>query len=305
MLDEQTRYVALDNGYDVWTRRIGLSPIKMLALNGGPGLTHEYLTPLVQFAKDNHIELIMTDQLGSFFSDQPNDEDLWNIPRFVDEIEQIRRAYNLDQFYLYGHGWGAVLAMEYAIHYSNHVVALIDSNMVGDYPTFVKDINSSRESMDIDDLGYMKAAEVLGHYDDPRYQAILQKILNQHYCRLSSWPTSLTRDLDHINQQVYQTLHGPSLYEVIGRLRYWSIMDELDKLTVPTLVIGGRYDFLKPESLRNFASKLPDSELYICPNGSRLPMYDDPQNYFAAIQAFIRRVENFTNSRIKRAVVSE
>ena len=41
------------------------------------------------------------------------------MPRFVDEVEQVRQALGLnkDNFYLYGHSWGGILAMEYALKY--------------------------------------------------------------------------------------------------------------------------------------------------------------------------------------------
>src|SRR5476651_1538924 len=103
---EGAEYVLLDNGYRVYTKRIGNGPIKILTLHGGPGCTHEYLECLEDFFPKDQFQVILYDQLGSYYSDQPDDPSLWTVERFCDEVEQVRKALNLDDFYLYGQSWG-------------------------------------------------------------------------------------------------------------------------------------------------------------------------------------------------------
>ena len=82
------------------------------------------------FPKES-IEFYYYDQLGSEFSDKPEDESLWTIDRFVDEVEQVRQALNLnsENFIILGHSWGGILGLEYALKYQI-ILALIISNMV-------------------------------------------------------------------------------------------------------------------------------------------------------------------------------
>ncbi len=104
--------------FRVWTKRIGNNPrIKVLLLHGGPGMSHEYLEAFDSYFPGAGIQYYYYDQLGSFYSDQPDDDALWTLPRFVDEVEQVRRSLGLDKdnFYLYGHSWGGILAIEYAL----------------------------------------------------------------------------------------------------------------------------------------------------------------------------------------------
>src|ERR1700722_8999413 len=106
--------------FKVWTKRFGNNPgIKVLLLHGGPAMTHEYLECFESFFPKEGFEMIEYDQLGSFYSDQPSDSSLWITPRFVEEVEQVRKALNLDSsnFYLLGNSWGGILAMEYALKY--------------------------------------------------------------------------------------------------------------------------------------------------------------------------------------------
>jgi proline iminopeptidase len=77
--------------FRVWTRRFGNNPgIKLLLLHGGPGCTHEYFEPCDSYLPEAGVEFYYYDQLGSYYADQPDSPELWELPRFVDEVEQIR-----------------------------------------------------------------------------------------------------------------------------------------------------------------------------------------------------------------------
>ena len=94
--------------FNVWTKRVGNNPkIKLLLLNGGPGATHEYFECFENFLPAEGIEIIYYDQLGCGNSDNPNDVALWDLGRYVEEVEQVRKALHLDSsnFYMLGHSW--------------------------------------------------------------------------------------------------------------------------------------------------------------------------------------------------------
>ena len=79
--------------FHVWVKRVGNNPkIRLLLLHGGPGATHELYECFDGYLPAEGIEYIYYDQLDSYYSDQPNDPDLWTIEHFVDEVEQVRRA---------------------------------------------------------------------------------------------------------------------------------------------------------------------------------------------------------------------
>src|SRR4029077_10866495 len=163
--------------FRVWTRRVGNNPrAKVLLLHGGPGATHEHFAAFDAFFPAAGIEYYLYDQLGSAWSDQPDDPDLWTIPRFVDEVEQVRVALGLDRdnFYLLGHSWGGMLAMEYALAHQEHLKGLVISNMMSSGPAY----NAYAEqvlmpAMDQGVLAEIKAFEAKGTIDDPRYMELL------------------------------------------------------------------------------------------------------------------------------------
>lgn len=123
--------------FKVWTKRVSNNPkIKVLLLHGGPGATHEYFEAFDSYFPKEGFEYYYYDQLGSAFSDQPKDPSLWGLPRFVEEVEQVRLALGLDSsnFYLVGHSWGGKLAIEYALKYQQHIKGLVISNMMASIP---------------------------------------------------------------------------------------------------------------------------------------------------------------------------
>ena len=83
--------------FNVWTKRVGNNPkTKVLLLHGGPGATHEYFECFDSFFPQEGFEYYYYDQLGSAYSDNPNDSSLWNIDRFVEEVETVRKALKMD-----------------------------------------------------------------------------------------------------------------------------------------------------------------------------------------------------------------
>src|SRR5476651_2597084 len=92
--------------FKVWTKRFGNNPrIKLLLLHGGPGATHEYFEAFDSHLPAAGIEYYYYDQLGSWYSESPDEPSLLDVDRFVDEVDQVRRALGLtsENFFLLGH----------------------------------------------------------------------------------------------------------------------------------------------------------------------------------------------------------
>src|SRR5260221_13222696 len=116
----------------------------MLTLHGGPGVTHEYLECFEDFLPQQGITFYYYDQLGSYYSDQPDDPSLWTVERFCSEVEQVRAALGVQDFYLYGQSWGGLLAIEYSLKYQEHLRGLILSNITGSVESYVTYLNHLR-----------------------------------------------------------------------------------------------------------------------------------------------------------------
>ena len=229
--------------FRVWTKRIGNNPrIKLLLLHGGPGFTHEYFELFDSYLPAAGIEYYYYDQLGSYYSDQPEmSDDMLALPRFVDEVEQVRRALGLDRsnFYLLGHSWGGCLAIEYALQYQAHLKGLIISNMMASIPQY----NEHAErvlmpSMDQAALAEIRQLEAAGRHEEPRYmELLLPNHYEHHVLRMpaAEWPEPVNRAFKHMNASVYVPMQGPSELGAGGKLTHWDRTADLQRITVPAL----------------------------------------------------------------------
>ena len=280
--------------FRVWTKRVGTNPdLKVLLLHGGPGASDELYEPFDLWFPPAGIEYYYYDQLGSYRSDQPDDPALWDLDRFVDEVEQVRVALGLDSsnFVLLGQSWGGLLAMEYAVHHQEHLKGLVISNMMSSsraYNAYATDV--LMPAMDQDVLAEIKGYEAQGRTDDPRYEELLlEHHYSLHVCRvpLEEWPDPLLRAFAHINQAVYVPMQGPSELGMSGSLEDWDRSGDLAGIDVPTLVVGATHDTMDPAHMRWMADQLPRGRYLHCPDGSHCVQFDDPTHFFPGVVQFL------------------
>jgi proline iminopeptidase len=284
--------------FNIWTKRLGNNPkIKLLLLNGGPGATHEYFECFENFLLPEGVELIYYDQLGCGLSDNPKDTTMWDLSRFVEEVEQVRKALNLnkDNFYLLGHSWGGILAMQYALKYQDNLKGLIISNMMSscpDYGKYAQEVLAPQFDQKI--LETIRQIEAKGDFANPKYMELLMpNFYAKHICRIpiDQWPEPMNRALSKINQSLYVTMQGPSEFGIGGNLINWDVSKELPKIKTPTLTIGGKHDTMDPEHMKWMSTQVQHGRNITCPNGSHMSMYDDQKNYFPGLIQFIKEVD--------------
>lgn len=285
--------------FNVWTKSIGNNQkIKLLLLNGGPGATHEYFECFENFLLPEGFEIIYYDQLGCGLSDNPEDTSMWDLDRYVEEVEQVRKALGLnkDNFYMLGHSWGGILAMQYALKYQDNLKGLIISNMMSSCPLYGKyaqDVLAPQ--FDPKALDTIRQLEAKGDFQNPKYMELLMPhFYAKHICRipLDKWPEPLTRSLGKMNQSLYVTMQGPSEFGIAGKLLNWDVSKELPQIKTPTLTIGGAHDTMDPEHMKWMSTQVQKGRYLACPEGSHMGMYDDQKNYFPGLIQFIKDVND-------------
>lgn len=290
------RLIEIDGKYHVWTKKIGDGKIKVLLLHGGPGIPHDYMECYESFLPKEGMEMYYYDQLGCGNSDFPSDTSLWNIPRYVEEVEQVRKALGLDSFYIVGHSWGGMLAMEYLHKYQTHVKGAVFSNMTAGMNDFLDYTGLLKKKLFTEsDLALYDALDKQKKYDSQEYNDLLMnKLYANVLCRLpiEKWPEPLLRAFKKINHTIYSQMQGIDEFHVTGNFRNWEFWDKLPDLKIPILVIGAMHDEMNPESLKKEGQLLPNSRTYICPDGSHMAMYDDQQNYFTHVIGFLKDVDS-------------
>lgn len=287
--------------FKVWTKRVGNNPsIKVLLLHGGPGMTHELYSSFDGYFPAEGIEYYYYDQLGSYYSDQPSDNDLWTIDRFVDEVEQVRLALGLNQdnFFLYGQSWGGILAMEYALKYQENLKGLVISNMMAsldDYEKYAKEVLGPQMPGEV--FEEIMEIEATNDFENPRYEELLMEHHYQYHVLrmpLDEWPEAVVRSLNHLNPKVYVYMQGHSEFGITAgaSLKGWDLTQELPKLTVPTLVVGAGHDTMDPKHMEWMSTQVKNGRFLLCPDGSHMVQYDDQKVFFNGLIQFIKDVDS-------------
>ena len=291
-----TTIVTLDNGYHIWTNTQGHGDIKLLCLHGGPGGNHEYWENFGEQLADLGVQVTMYDQLGSWYSDQPDYSDpaiadkYLTYDYYLEELEEVRTKLGLDNFYLIGQSWGGALAMMYALKYGQHLKGLIVSSMVDNIDEYVTHINELREkTLTPEAVAYMKECEEKDDLDNTRYQGYVD-VLNREYVDRKQ-PEAIRHLISTMATPVYNAFQGNNEFVITGKLKLWDIRDQLGRITMPTLLTFGEHETMPLTTAKRMARDIPHARLETTPGGGHHHMIDNAPVYFAHLKKFLSDVE--------------
>ncbi|MGZ6027664.1 MAG: proline iminopeptidase-family hydrolase [Caulobacteraceae bacterium] len=283
-----SRMVDIGGGHQVWTKKVGPGPARVLLLHGGPGFSHDYLECFEDFLPQAGVGFYYYDQLGCGNSDHPDDDSLWTLSRYVDEVEAVRKGLGIEDLILYGHSWGGMLGIEYALKYPQNLSRLVISDMTAGVPAYVEHAQRMRAELPAADQKVLDAYEARNQTDAPAYQAVIDKLNHQHLLRMEAWPEPVNRTFAKANLHIYNLMQGPNEFTITGNFKDWDRWADLRRIKAPTLVMGARYDEMDPDQIRREGQLVPDARTWISDKGSHLCMYDDQEAYFAALIPFLR-----------------
>lgn len=284
------------HGYHTWYRIVGNGEepgkLPLLVLHGGPELSHDYLEPLEAIANTGR-RVIFYDQLGGGNSDHPHNPSLWTVELFVEELDAVRKALALDHLHLLGQSWGGMLGMEYALTQPGGLVSLTIADSAASMVQWGSELNRLRAQLPPEVQHTLLYHEQQGTTDSEDYQDAMLVFYRRHICRVDPWPDYLMRDFEKLAQdpEVYLTMWGPSEFHITGTLKTWDITDRLPEITVPTLLLSGRYDEATPILVETIHRSIPGSEWIMFENSSHMPHVEETDLYLQVLNKFLTHVE--------------
>jgi len=292
MITTGTKIITQPDGYHLWTRTDGAGPINLLCLHGGPGGTHEIFENFAKRLAYYHVQVSYYDQLGSYFSEAPdwslqaNQDKYLNIAYYVDEVECVRQALGLDNFYLLGQSWGGLLAQEYAFKYGDHLKGLVLSSMIDNVPEYIANLNAIREQQfSKRAVIYMQDVERRHAFNEPRYQKLIAELSNRHLHRATDpHPYHLVPTLA---TDIYHYFQGDNEFVMVGALKDWDNRDHLQYLQVPTYLTVGENDTMPLNAVQRMAATLPHATYHVTPGAGHGQMLDNPLDYFKHLGDFL------------------
>lgn len=276
-------------GGRIWYRVVGKgNGTPLILLHGGPGNPSVYLKSLEALGDERVI--VRYDQLGAGYSDVVHDTTLFNIQHFVEELELVRRHLDLERVHLYGHSWGATLALEYCRAHPKHVASMILAGETLDLPGFAAHVREIFQAMPDSMYRAARARDAGTPYDSTALRAAMREFRG-HFTR-SPVPAEADTLGRLMNPEIAAYMLGTSPFTPTGTLREYDATPFLGQVKVPVLFIAGEFDVAGPENVKHHASLTPGARFVMIPNAGHHIQWDNAPATQAAVRSFLRSADS-------------
>jgi len=265
--------------------------VPLVALHGGPGCTHDYLLRLTALAGDRAV--VHYDQLGNGKSTHLPDvpPDFWTVELFLAELDNLLHTLGIaDRYALLGQSWGGMLAAEHAVRRPAGLRGLVIANSPASMSLWLAAADRLRSELPPEVEKTLRAHEADGTTDSQEYKDAVQVFYERHVCRVVPMPDDAAAAFNVIDDDptVYHAMNGPSEFHVIGSIKDWSIIDRVDAVAVPTLLVSGRHDEATPETVRPYFDRIPDVRWEIFEESSHMPHVEETERFTEVVGGFLR-----------------
>lgn len=262
----------------LFVREIG-SGLPCLVLHGGLGFDHTYLYPWLNTLSGT-LRLIYYDHRGNGRSSRPPLSTL-TLEQLAHDADALRRHFALDRVAVLGHSFGGFVALQYALQYPRNIshLILVNTAPAWDYGDEII-AHATRRGATPAMLSALNIAEYAA--DDARLREWYELMTPLYFYRFDP---AIARQL--VADMVFS---ASAMLRGLEVIKTYNLTPRLTEIAVPTLVIGGREDFIMPvsQSLR-LHQGLPASELLICPHSAHFPYLEEPEYFAQAVQDWLRR----------------
>lgn len=265
------------NGLDLFVRTVGDGPT-VVALHGGPSASHISLLPAFDdLARGRRLRYY--DQRGCGESPAPPGMSLhWQ--QHVDDLAALLDHWGGEGVALVGHSWGALLSLLFAVQHPTLVRALAlitPASITADG----RELFLRRLACRMSEIGVLS-----------QQRALLQSKLRRS-------------DPDSFRKKAFELTLAPYLkvphmaadiapFKITHRVReaVWRSLGEYDltdavsKLSVPAIVVHGRFDPIPLESSTKIASLL-DAPLEIFEDSGHMPFLEERERFFTVVDEFL------------------
>ena len=261
--------------------RMRQKPIAFI-IHGGPGSNHSGFKPSMSPLAET-MQLVYFDHRGQGRSAK-GDPALYTLDQNVEDMEALRRHLGIEKIVSVGTSYGGMVAMAHAARYPNSVeklVLVVTAAHHGFIPRakqILKERGAPEQIEACERLwnGTMETQEQHAHYYD---------VMGSLYAVRHNPAASVAgRKRGILTPEAMNRAFGPG-----GFLRSYDLRPELANITAPTLILAGEKDWIcAPEFSEEIHRLMPGSTLQIFPNCSHSLRTDAPEDFCAAVSAFVK-----------------
>ena len=251
----------------------------MFVVHGGPGADHTSHKPLMSSLSEE-LQLVYFDHRGQGRSAR-GPKNTYTLDNNVEDMEALRQYLGLEQIVVMGSSYGGMVSLTYASRYPHHVSHLIAVATAASYRFIgrAREILAQRGTQEQQAIAkYLWDGNFINEEHLKNYFQVMGSMYSLNYDpqkTQESWQRSLL-SVDAIN------------FAFGGFLRTYNILEQLSAITAPTLVIGGRHDWIcPPEFSQEIANNITNSQLLILENSGHSVRADQPEALLEAIANFL------------------
>lgn len=258
----------------------------MLVVHGGPGLNMQYIEPHLRYLADNY-QLIFFDPRSTGESDIPNDSNATEHKYLINDIEVIRKSFNIDKLNIIAHSWGCKLALHYALKYPANLKSLIlvaPSALGNDYDSLQQH--------------YMNSRSVLPGFTEKKKEIMQRHIslieIRQRHSFLYSMyepenidKITLTYPENFADAQIalFRGLsHDYKKYDI-------DFYNQLHKIKTPVLIIRGDVDAIPLAAHEKMKQSLANAQLIRFSKSGHFPFLEEPEHFREVVNEFMDKLK--------------
>ena len=287
----ESRFLEVD-GYKIYVRTFGRShrDRTLLCVHGGPGGTHDYVLPLADLMRNGY-RVVFYDALGCGRSDLPNGTELFTMEHDLEVLEAVRRSLGNERIHLMGSSYGGMLVLAYATQHSDRLVSLNATGGLCDVPFATREMQRLVRGLPARTRATLRRYQRKGEFQHPEYERAVMEFYRRHVCRLWPWPPELVSTMQRTSRPVYGTMNGPNEFTIVGNIKDINFSADLRRISVPTLVLHGRYDEVTPAVGGRIHRGIPRSRFHIFPRSSHVSFWEERPAYMRLVAEFMRQAE--------------
>jgi len=275
----------------IWYHSIGdtCSPA-ILCLHGGPGGTCYSLYPLAELS--DAYRVILFDQPGGGRSNFISDTSMMNLDFFVSQLKEFVSFLGLEKFYIYGHSWGTMLALDYYMEHPEGIEAMIMNSPLVSTELWERDADTLIQTLPDTIQQFIAISEQSNSYDNPGFKQAIRAYYWKYIRRNPRITTPYDVPRKAGNDIMYNYMWGPSEFTATGTLKTYDRLDILPGISIPTLWITGEFDEARPVTVKYYSSLTPGSSFAVIEDAAHATMHDNPEDNLILIRQFLGRTRS-------------
>jgi len=254
--------------------------LPIIAVNGGPGLSHAYMVMNDIWERiARHRLVVLYDQRGTGGSKRVSAGAPQTMAAQVADLEAIRAALGVEKVAVLGDSYGGLIAAAYAAAHPEHVAKLILSDSPG--ASWTGMVHLLPEVFP--DIEEQDAAEEkrLGEDTDAAARAGLRN----HFKMIFYSPEMRDEYMAKMGDLGYEPKVGEAVEKGTEGL---DLSGKLKDFNFPTLVLSGRYDMnVAPITAWKLARAIPGAKVVFFEKSGHLPAYEEEQRYQTVLEGFL------------------